>query len=105
MPLASSNVEIIKSYRDLYRSALRAVQFSSPARYTLKSHFRLAYRSNDANLFDPTKIGNTLVFLKHAAEKRGFEHRLLKCLLHVWWWQDESSRQKKEYVAPLFQRS
>lgn len=100
MPLSSSKQEILNSYRSLYKGALRAVQFSSPARYTLKSHLRLAYISNDAQSFDPVKIANTLVFLKHAAEERGLEHRLLKGLLHVWWWQEQTSRQKKEYGGP-----
>lgn len=89
--------EIVKSYRHLYRHALRAIQFSSPGRYTLKSHLRLAYRSNDTTAFDLLKVENTLLFLKHAAEERGLEHRLLKSLLHVWWWQEQSSRQRREY--------
>ncbi|KAL8679369.1 MAG: hypothetical protein Q9186_004335 [Xanthomendoza sp. 1 TL-2023] len=90
---------IVKSYRDLYRQALRAVQYSSPARYTLKSHLRLAYRSNGADAFSSPKIENTLLFLKHAAEERGLEHRMLKNLLHVWWWQSQSSKQKKESTS------
>lgn len=91
-------LEIVRSYRNLYRHALRAVQYSSPARYTLKSHLRLAYRSNGAEAFCSLKIDNTLLFLKHAAEVRGLEHRLLKSLLHVWWWQSLSSKQRKVYV-------
>lgn len=103
MPPAGTKYDIVKSYRDLYRSALRAVQFSSPSRCTLKSHLRLAYRSNDTNAFNPAKVKNTLLFLKHAAEEKGLEHRLLKSLLHVWWWQEISSRQRREYVC-FFQR-
>ncbi len=90
--------EIVRSYRSLYRHALRAVQYSSPARYTLKNHLRLAYRGSSVEAFSPARIDNTLLFLKHAAEERGFEHRMLKNLLHVWWWQAQPSRQKKEYV-------
>ena len=89
---------IVRSYRSLYRHALRAVQYSSPARYTLKNHLRLAYRGSSVEAFSPIRIDNTLLFLKHAAEERGFEHRMLKNLLHVWWWQAQPSRQKKEYV-------
>ncbi|KAL8645065.1 MAG: hypothetical protein Q9210_006916 [Variospora velana] len=96
MPPAASKYDIVKSYRDLYRSGLHAVQFSSPSRYTLKSHLRLAYRSNDTNSFNPVKVKNTLLFLKHAAEQRGLEHRLLKSLLHVWWWQETTSRQRRD---------
>lgn len=97
MPLSPSKHEIISSYRSLYKGALHAVQFSSPARYTLKSHLRLAYRSNDVESFDRAKIENTLVFFKHAGEERGLEHRLLKSLLHVWWWQERNSTRKIEY--------
>ncbi|KAI4117710.1 MAG: hypothetical protein LQ345_002104 [Seirophora villosa] len=64
MPPAPSRYDIVKSYRDLYKSALHAVQFSSPSRYTLKSQIRLAYRSNDTESFNPTKIENTLLFLR-----------------------------------------
>lgn len=103
MPPAPSRYDIVKSYRDLYRSALRAVQFSSPSRYTLKSQIRLAYRSNDTESFNPTKIENTLLFLRYAAKERGLEHRLLKTLLHVWWWQEKSSRQRREYVSSILQ--
>ncbi|KAI4228157.1 MAG: hypothetical protein L6R36_001871 [Xanthoria steineri] len=85
--MSPDRLEIVRSYRNLYRHALRAVQYSSPARYTLKSHLRLAYRSNGAEAFNSTRIGNTLLFLQHAAEERGLEHRMLKSLLHVWWWQ------------------
>lgn len=97
MPSSPSKHEILHSYRSLYKGALRAVQFSSPARYTLKSHLRLAYISNNAESFDPAKIANTLVFFKHAAEERGLEHRLLKGLLHTWWWQEQTRGRKKEY--------
>lgn len=93
--------EIVRSYRNLYRHALRAVQYSSPARYTLKSHLRLAYRSNGVEAFNSTRIDNTLLFLRHAAEERGLEHRMLKSLIHVWWWQAQPSRQRKEHVPPF----
>lgn len=99
--MSLDRLEIVRSYRNLYRHALRAVQYSSPARYTLKSHLRLAYRSNGAEAFNSTRIDNTLLFLRHAAEERGLEHRMLKSLLHVWWWQAQPSRQRKEHVPPF----
>lgn len=105
MSLCANKHEIVRSYRDFYRHALRAVQFSSPSRYTVKTHLRLAYRSNTATAFHPSKIANTLLFLKHAAEERGFEHRLLKGLLHVWWWQEQTSRQKREYDCLTIKRT
>ena len=91
--------EIVRSYRNLYRHALRAIQYSSPARYTLKNHLQFAYRSNGVEAFSSTRIDNTLLFLRHAAEARGLEHRMLKSLLHVWWWQAQPGRLRKEYVV------
>ncbi|KAI4180907.1 MAG: hypothetical protein L6R41_006951 [Letrouitia leprolyta] len=96
MSVCANKYEIVKSYRDLYRHALRAVQFSSPARYTVRTHLRLSFRRNAATAFNPRKIANTLLFLKYAAKERGFEHRLLKSLIHVWWWQEQTSRQKRD---------
>lgn len=96
MSLHAKKHEIVKSYRDLYRHSLRAVQFSSPSRYTVRSQLRLSFRRNTAAAFNPCKIANTLQFLEYAAKERGFEHRLLKSLLHVWWWQEQTSRQKRD---------
>ena len=97
MSLAANRQSIIQSYRNLYRHALRATQFSTPARFTVRSHLRLAFRSRNTTAFNPLKIKNTLLFLQHAAAERGLEHRLLKSLLHVWWWQEQTSRQKRGY--------
>lgn len=89
--------EVAGSYRKLYRQALHAVQYSSPARYTVRDHLRLAFRSNAPETFDSSRIANTLLFLKYAADERGLEHRLLKTLVHVWWWQGYRHKQRKEY--------
>ncbi|MCJ1458874.1 hypothetical protein MMC28_009248 [Mycoblastus sanguinarius] len=85
---------IVQSYRNLYRHALHAVQYSSPARYTLRSLLRNAYRTKTAADFDAEKIKNTLTFLHYAGKEKGLEHRLLKNLLHVWWW--EANDRKKQ---------
>ncbi|KAL8801443.1 MAG: hypothetical protein Q9182_004460 [Xanthomendoza sp. 2 TL-2023] len=62
----------------------------------LGRHLRLAYRSNGPEAFSSSKIENTLLFLKHATEERGLEHRMLKNLLHVWWWQIQPKKQHGE---------
>ena len=79
--------EIIQSYRQLYRHGLQAVQYSSPARHTLKDRLRRAYRNGTAADFDAEKIENTIQFLSNAAKEKGMEHRIVKNLLHAWWWE------------------
>lgn len=88
---------IVRSYRDLYRHGLYAVQYASPARYTLRTLLQNAFRNNPATAYNEQRIANTILFLKLAAKERGFEHRLLKNLLHVWWWQLSVQRHRKEY--------
>lgn len=83
--------EIVRTYRSLYRQGLHAVQFSSPARHTLKTVLRNSYRNGTAADFNAQKIQNTVTFLNYAAKETGLEHKLLKNLLHVWWW---TSQQK-----------
>ena len=97
--MISKRKAIIHSYRALYRHALQAVQYSSPARQTLRNHLQLAYRNNAPEDFDSFKINNTIEFLQHATRETGLEHRMLKTLLHVWWWQGKSGKYKREYVA------
>ncbi|KAL8712564.1 MAG: hypothetical protein Q9220_003095 [cf. Caloplaca sp. 1 TL-2023] len=94
--MTAGKEQILKSYRNLYRQALRAIQYSSPARYTLKNLLQLAYRRNAREAYNVHKIDNTIVFLKHAAEERGFEHRLLKNLLHMWWWQGQTIKRRRD---------
>ena len=79
--------EIVQSYRQLYRHGLQAVQYSSPARHTLKDRLRRAYRNGTAADFDAEKIENTIQFLSNAAKEKGMEHRIVKNLLHAWWWE------------------
>jgi hypothetical protein len=83
--MTASTHEIVRSYRSLYRYGLRAVQYSSPARHILRKEIRHAYQNNTAADFDAGKIENTLNFLRSAAEERGWAHRILKNLIHIWW--------------------
>ncbi|KAI9773945.1 MAG: hypothetical protein M1840_006171 [Geoglossum simile] len=79
-----SRLQTLHAYRHLYRAALRAVQYSSPSRYTIRDHIRPAFRKGNPATFDQGKIDNTLLFLEGAAREKGIEHRILKTLLHVW---------------------
>lgn len=82
-----SREEILHAYRQLYRHSLRAIQFSKPARYTLRDRLRLAFRRGHATDFDSHKIKNTREFLEHATHENGLEHKIIKNLLFVWWGQ------------------
>lgn len=98
------NALIILAYRSLYRSALHAVQYSKPARYILRTTLRNAFREGTRADFNPKKIGNTILFLENAAKVKGLEHRILKNLMHVRWW-ERSNRRKVEYVLSIIRRS
>jgi hypothetical protein len=78
-----SGLEIVHAYRHILRASLRAIQFSKPARYTLVSRLRLAFRSPSSS-FERAHIQNTLEFLRYARETTGLEHKILKNLLFVW---------------------
>jgi hypothetical protein len=77
--------EIVQAYRDLYRQGLRAVQYSAPARVTLRDRLRYVFRASDPAAFDRTRIANTLEFLRGAAATTGLEHKIVKNLLLVWY--------------------
>lgn len=79
--------EIVQSYRRLYRHGLQAVQYSSPARHTLKDRLEQAYRNGTAEDFDAQKIEKTIEFLSDAAKETGLANRIVKNLMHVWWWE------------------
>ena len=85
--MSPSSQEIVRSYRRLYRHAMYAVQYATPARYTVKLLLENAYRTGNAADFDAQKINNTITFLDGAAKEKGLEHKILKNLLHTWYWQ------------------
>ena len=90
--MVPSQQEIIHSYRQLYKHLLRAVQYSSPARYTARNRLRLEFRKGDASSYDEARISRTLEFLDGAAQSAGLEHRIVRNLLHVWWQQQAFGR-------------
>ena len=105
--MTASREQILASYRNIYRCALQAVQYSSPARYTVQALLENAYRTGKAADFDNQRIDNTLIFLHGAAKEKGLEHRIVKNLLHTWWWENKSKNRKylREYVRPMKYRS
>lgn len=91
---------ILQAYRHLYRNALRATHHSSPAKYVIRETIRTAFRSEPTNTFNMQRIKNTEDFLKRAERDTGIEHRILKNLLHVRYWQHHAKRDNKLYVIP-----
>ena len=95
--MSVSGQEIVRSYRQLYRHGLHAVQYSAPARYTLKILLENSYRNGSAADYDAQKINNTLTFLEGAAKEKGLEHKILKNLLHTWYWEVNRTK-RRPYV-------
>jgi hypothetical protein len=94
------NTAVVHAYRHLYRQSLRAVQFSKPARYTLRDRLRMAFRKGSAQDFEPQKVQNTLEFLRYATRENGLEHKIMKNLLFVWWTQEKGGRSKPRGRVP-----
>lgn len=102
--MTASKQDIIRAYRNLYRAGLRAVQYSAPARYTLRDRLRRAFRASPASDFDQQRILNTLEFLNGATKTTGIEHHIVKSLLMVWWhepfqWRARHNSSDKTEVA------
>ncbi|OCL06018.1 DUF1763-domain-containing protein [Glonium stellatum] len=93
--------DIVLAYRHLYRHGLRAVQFSKPARYTLRDRLRIAFRKGNPRDFDRRKIDNTIEFLRGATRERGLEHKIVKNLILVWYHQAESASHKTKPTNDL----
>ncbi|OAA68791.1 mitochondrial carrier protein [Niveomyces insectorum RCEF 264] len=105
-----SNAELVQAFRRLYRSALRAVQYSKPARYVVRDQLRAAFRGQHSPLtaspkhrpaggggggdphtgraavFDPEAVRRTVWFLNAAAASRGLEHRIVRNLVLTAYW-------------------
>jgi hypothetical protein len=78
----------LHAYRHLYRTALKAVCYARPARYEVRDILRESFRSSPATNFNPRRIENTLRFLKNAEIYNGYEHKILKNLLHLKFFRD-----------------
>ncbi|KAH8687829.1 hypothetical protein BGZ60DRAFT_363362 [Tricladium varicosporioides] len=88
---APTQIQIAYAYRHLYRGLLKAVQYSKPARYTALDQLRKSFRNEDPATFDQVKINTTLEFLTGAARETGLEHKILRNLLLVKYWQKHQS--------------
>lgn len=95
--MSPTDREIVHAYRHLYTWSLRAVQFSKPARFTVRDRLRRIFRANDRVSFDQRRIDNTIEFLQGAAREKGLEHRIFKGLTHVWW-AESRWRQSDRYL-------
>jgi hypothetical protein len=84
--------QLVRAYRSLYRSALRGVLHASPARYQIRDTMRAAFSPESADTFDARRVKNTVEFLQRAAEYNGIEHKVLKNLVHVRYWQSAASK-------------
>jgi hypothetical protein len=78
-----SSHEIVTAYRHLYKGLLRAVQYSSPARFDARNQLRDAFRREDPSTFNKERINKTVEFLGLAAQEAGLEHRIVKNLLRM----------------------
>ena len=87
--------DILHAYRHLYRAALKAVHYSSPAKYEIRDAMRSSFRNERAEEFDQQKISNTLAFLRRAETHTGIEHKILRNVLHVRYWRYHAKRDSR----------
>lgn len=78
---------ILTAYRHLLRQGLKVVNFATPNRHVLRDVLRSSFRNSPTKEFDSRKIENTLRFLARATDMAGVEHKLVKNLLMVRFWE------------------
>ena len=97
MANCASTQPVIHAYRHLYQTALRAVKYARPARYEIRDILRDQFRISPIENFNPRRVQNTPKFLENARKYNGFEHNILKNLLHLQYWKlrplDKKTRQ------------
>lgn len=94
--MSSGGVQVVSAYRRLLRTSLHAVRFASPAKHLIRHILRDSFRDSPAAAFNSRRIEKTIKFLEQAGEHNGFQHKILKNILHVRWWRDH----KKEMKLP-----
>lgn len=87
---------VINAYRHLYKRGLQAVRHATPARHVLRNILRSSFRSESRTEFDPAKIARTLEFLDRAAESNSYEHKILRNLLHVRYYEQPLARVERD---------
>ncbi|KAI9370936.1 hypothetical protein BJX61DRAFT_544142 [Aspergillus egyptiacus] len=83
---------VVYAYRHLYRQGLKAVNYSAPSRHLLLQTLRSSFRSLPPQEFDPVRISKTLNFLQKAAETTGIEHKIVRNLLMLKYWDQYNKR-------------
>lgn len=83
---------IILAYRQLYRRGLQVINYSTPARHVLLRILRSSFRTASRDDFDPKKIAKTLEFLQRASESAGLEHKIIKNIIMVRYWEQPQIR-------------
>ncbi|KAF6825375.1 mitochondrial carrier protein [Colletotrichum plurivorum] len=90
-------------YRCLYRSALRAVQYSIPARFVVRDQLRAAFR-NDGGVLNKEVAQRTNWFLHAAAKERGLEHKVLKNLVRIAYERNKQKQWRAAYIKDSSQQ-
>ncbi|PKY00948.1 DUF1763-domain-containing protein [Aspergillus campestris IBT 28561] len=78
--------QVIHAYRHLYRQGLKAINYSTPSRHVLLRNLRKSFRTSYRQDYDPQKIENTVRFLQRASDVAGMEHKIVKNLMIVRYW-------------------
>lgn len=81
-----SKTAVLHAYRHLFRQGLKAIRYSAPGRYTLRTIIRRSFRS-PSEQFDASRIANTLRFLERATAAANMEHRIVKNILITRYWE------------------
>ncbi|GFF41502.1 DUF1763-domain-containing protein [Aspergillus lentulus] len=92
---------VIHAYRHLYRQGLKLINYSAPSRHVLLRTLRSAFRSSPARDFDPKKVANTLRFLQRASDVAGLEHKIVKNLLMVRYWEQPQVKKDVKLLRGL----
>ena len=59
----------------------------------------MAFREGSTKDYNAERAKNTVLFLSNAAKSRGLEHKIVKNLIHVWYWEGQHRALPKEYVT------
>ncbi|PGH17032.1 hypothetical protein AJ79_01416 [Helicocarpus griseus UAMH5409] len=81
------NQALALAYRHLYKAGLQTIRYSSPGRHVLRFILQKSFRRGEPHEFEPQRIVNTLEFLRLASNSTSTEHKIVKTLLHVRYWQ------------------
>ncbi|OOG01206.1 hypothetical protein ASPCADRAFT_203077, partial [Aspergillus carbonarius ITEM 5010] len=92
---------VVHAYRHLYRQGLKAVNYSTPARHVLRNNLRTAFRSSSPEELNPRRIANTLQFLQRAADVAGMEHKIVRNLLMMKYWEQPQVRKDHRILRGL----